>query len=334
VAAIVLAHAAFLLAPPMLSTDVFNYVDYARIGVVHGLDPYKAVPGDVSQDPIYPWVHRRSTLDAYGPLFTLGSYPLAYLGVAGALWAFKALGAAASLGCVALVWRIAERRGRRGAVAAAIFGLNPLLLVWTVGGAHNDLLMLLATLAGVWWIVSARPALGGAALVMGAAIKATAGVVLPFAFLGARGRRAPVLAGAAVAAAATVLVAYLAFPGHAVGMIDVLRRNNRLISTYDVPASVVQLFGATTLTPRARQLAEIFALVAIAGLALRVWRGGDWIRDSGWAFLALVLSASWLLPWYAVWPLPFAAVTRDRRLLLATLAVQVYVVANEVSLFR
>src|SRR5919107_2633845 len=39
-AAIVALHVAFLLAPPLLSSDVFGYVDWARLGVLHGLDPY------------------------------------------------------------------------------------------------------------------------------------------------------------------------------------------------------------------------------------------------------------------------------------------------------
>ena len=30
----------FALTPPLLSHDVYSYVDYARLGAVHGLDPY------------------------------------------------------------------------------------------------------------------------------------------------------------------------------------------------------------------------------------------------------------------------------------------------------
>src|SRR3954471_22324985 len=39
-AAIVTLHAAFLLAPPLLSSDVFGYIDFGRLGALHGLDPY------------------------------------------------------------------------------------------------------------------------------------------------------------------------------------------------------------------------------------------------------------------------------------------------------
>ena len=34
------AVAVFTLAPPILSGDIFGYVDWARMSVLHGLDPY------------------------------------------------------------------------------------------------------------------------------------------------------------------------------------------------------------------------------------------------------------------------------------------------------
>jgi hypothetical protein len=200
--AVAALHVAFLLAPPILSNDVFSYVAYARLGVVHGLDPYAQAPIAAPHDAVYVFTHWRHATSAYGPLFTLGSYPLAPLGVGGALWALKVASALASLGCVALVWKIAEQLGRSPVWAAAAFGLNPVLLVWTVGGAHNDTLMLMLLLAGVWLVLARRDALGGAAIVAGAAIKASAGLALPFVLLGVglrRGGRA--LAGAVVAAA-------------------------------------------------------------------------------------------------------------------------------------
>ncbi len=47
---------------------------------------------------------------------------------------------------------------------------------------------------------------------------------------------------------------------------------------------------------------------------------------AGWATLALLLSTAWLLPWYAIWPLPLAAVCGDRRLRAAALVVCAYAV--------
>ena len=46
------------------------------------------------------WRRHRS---AYGPLFTLLSYPTAWLGIAGAVWALKAVTVAAAVGLAGLV---------------------------------------------------------------------------------------------------------------------------------------------------------------------------------------------------------------------------------------
>ena len=40
-----------LLAPPLLSLDVFSYISYARLGAGEGLNPYDAVPADLVGDP-------------------------------------------------------------------------------------------------------------------------------------------------------------------------------------------------------------------------------------------------------------------------------------------
>src|SRR3954453_8844382 len=82
---IVVLVAGFALAPVLLSHDVYSYVDYARLGVRHGLDPYvhppQAAPGDPASPPAT-WTEAPS---AYGPLFPLATYPLAWLPVAAAV---------------------------------------------------------------------------------------------------------------------------------------------------------------------------------------------------------------------------------------------------------
>ena len=44
-----------------------------------------------------------------------------------------------------------------------------------------------------------------------------------------------------------------------------------------------------------------------AGLRLAVLRGADRVAACGWAFVALLATSSWLLAWYTLWPLAFAA---------------------------
>lgn len=332
VVAIVALHVAFALSPPRLSTDVFSYIDYARLGAVHGLDPYAVTPSAVRWDPVFRYIHWRHTRSAYGPLFTFASYPIGRLAPADALLAFKALAGAASLGCVALVWRIAGRLGRSQPAAIAVFGLNPMLLVYAVGGAHNDLLMLLALLGGVALLLAGRALPGGALLPVAVAIKASAGLAIPFLVLGARRRWLPALAGVLAGGAAMVALAWVAFPGHAAGMIDVLRHEQRLVASGSVPTAVAQWLGLHGVTPGVRTAFQVVLFASLAVLLVWVARGGDVVRACGWAFVALVACSTWMLAWYTIWPLAFAAASRDRRLIAATLALQVCYVANHVPL--
>jgi alpha-1,6-mannosyltransferase len=329
---IVAMHAVFLLAPPLLSTDVFNYLIYARMGAVHHLDPYAVAPIAVRHDPVFRFIHWRHALSAYGPLFTLGSYPLGWLSPAGALWTLKAVTGLASLGCVALVWKIADRLGRSPLWAAAVFGLNPMLLVWTVGGAHNDVLMLLGILGGIALVLSRREALGGGAVAAAVAIKASAGIAIPFIVLGAQ-RRWRALAGVVAGIGVAAGVAYLAFPDHAAGLLTALGNDHRMTAFDSVPNELAHLFGLGGITHQVRTVSLVALVAILAWLLVKVWRGADWVGACGWAALALVALSSWFLAWYTVWPLPFAALARDRRLLVATVGLQLYFVANHVPLF-
>src|SRR5207302_9284818 len=131
------------------------------------------VDAEAPTDPVFAFIGWPFKHSPYGPLFTLSSYATAPLGVAGALWAFKALAVAASLATVALVARAARRLGRSARWAAAFVGLNPVLLVLAVGGAHNDTLIVL--LLALALLLSAgsrpRPRAAAAALIAGVGIK-------------------------------------------------------------------------------------------------------------------------------------------------------------------
>ena len=51
--------ALMLLAPPLLSTDVFSYVAYGRIGALYGANPYVHGPSAFALDPSYPFIAAR-----------------------------------------------------------------------------------------------------------------------------------------------------------------------------------------------------------------------------------------------------------------------------------
>ncbi len=354
--AILLAVTAFAVAPVLLSHDVYSYVDYARLGVVHGLDPYVHPPLAAPADPVYADVAWPETTSAYGPLFTLATYPLAWLPVSVAVAVLKAVAALSVLGLAAVVAQVAAWRGVDPLRAAAFVALNPLVLVHVVGGAHNDGLTMLLAMLAVAAILSAREAAGGVALIAAIATKPSATLLAPFALL-AMTRRAPEkrqtfswflihlsrakgttrlgglgrsLVGGALAAAVIALVAYLAFGWDWLHAFGLAGENQGRTSYLSIPITVARLTG---LDPDAvRLLALVLFLTLLFELLLWTWRGFDWVRAAAWTAAGLLLASAWLLPWYLVWMLPLAAISRDRALQLLALALTAYQLGARIPL--
>jgi hypothetical protein len=319
------------LGPILLSQDIFSYLAYARMGVLHGVNPYVHGPGAITNDAIYRYVgsHWKHSASAYGPLFTLLSYPFGALGLYGGIWGLKAVGAISLLLLALFTGLTAKRLGRDPARAALLVALNPLTMIYTLGGFHNDLLMAALMMAGIWLAVRGQEAYGAAAVIAGAMVKATAAVVVPFMVLGTR-RLAPVI-GAIAALAATALLGYVVFGPHALDFASVLKRQQSFVSTDSFPNEVAHLFGKAGIYPVDRTLLRVFLIFALIYVSWRVWRGYDWIAASGWVLLAIAVSTTWLLAWYTIWALPPALVSRDRRLLIATLFVQGLFLVHQLS---
>ena len=85
--------ALFVIAPPLLSLDVFSYISYARLGADHGLNPYEFAPSalPIGDDAASRVIDYRDAVSVYGPVFTLGGYPLGLVSVPVALWSLKAV---------------------------------------------------------------------------------------------------------------------------------------------------------------------------------------------------------------------------------------------------
>jgi hypothetical protein len=333
VGAIVLANAILLLGPPLISQDVFGYLAFARLGALHGLDPYTHFAAETPTDPIFRFIGWPFQSSPYGPVFTLASYAIAPLGLAGGLWAFKAIAVVSSLGAVALMARAAGRLGQSPAWAAAFLGLNPVLLVLAVGGAHNDTLLLLALSAALALSAGAGGAgshtrAAAAALAAGVGVKLTAGLALPFLVLGASGRRERlrVALSAAAALLAVAIVGVIGFGVHALGFVNAIGEQQQLVATHSVPAETARLIGLSGTPTWWRHLYLAGFLVVLLYALWRTARGTDWRVAAGWSTLALLACTAWLLPWYAIWPLPLAAVCGDRRLRAATLVACAYAI--------
>ena len=327
--AIALLVTAFACLPPLLSHDVYSYIDYARLGVQHGLDPYVHPPASVPADSAFAHVTWTETTSAYGPLFSLATYPLAWVPVGVAVYILKAISAAAVLATAALVARLAPARGIDPLRAAAFVALNPLVLVHVVGGPHNDALAILLMTLGVAAVLTAREASAGAALIGAIAVKASAGIAAPFALLGAA-RKKRFLTGALVMAALTAAVANLAFGWHWLDAFTLAGENQDRTSHLSIPITTARLTGLSPDTVRTTALA-FYALFVIYLLAW-TYRGGDWLRAAAWATFGLLIATAWLLPWYLLWPLPLAALSRDRLLQLLLLALTAYQLGARIPL--
>jgi alpha-1,6-mannosyltransferase len=155
-------------------------------------------------------------------------------------------------------------------------------------------------------------------------VKATSALVLPFALAGARGRRRDLLIGAGVTAAALLALALALWGPHLLaGVAD----QRDVASPRSLPGIVARAFGAAHPPVYLQVLAGASFAVAYAWLLRAAWRGEmDWLVAAGWATVAMLLAVTWLMPWYVVWLLPFAALAGSRRLQWATVALTLFVV--------
>jgi hypothetical protein len=142
--AIVLAHAILLLGPPLISQDVFGYLAFARMGALHGLDPYTHFASEAPADRVFPFVGWPFQHSPYGAVRSRSpaTPPRRSVSRAGC-GRSRRCAALASLAAVALIGRAVWAPGaQRPRWPPSFVGLNPVLLVLAVGGAHNDTLVL------------------------------------------------------------------------------------------------------------------------------------------------------------------------------------------------
>ena len=372
IAAVVGAHAVMFLAPPLALTDVFNYVNYGRMEVVHHLNPYTTTPIlEPHNDPSFALSNWHQLLSPYGPLFTLMTFAVVPLGVAASLWTLKGLLMLASLGTVLLVWRSARLLGRDPVAAIVLVGLNPIVLVWGLGGDHNDFLMMFFVVLGFYLLLrtgslpgalqrggarapapdaitphssaldgpapdaamamsasraAAWRAGAGVAFVTAVAIKASAGILLPVvlaSLLRSRRDLAQVVLGMVVGAVVFGASSVIAFGPH----FPDLATQGRLVTMTSLPNLLGLALGQGGETTTLRLLLSGVLLASVAACSVLAWRRRDSLTAAGWASVALLVTLSWVLPWYVLWVLPLAALSGSRRLRTAALLLGVYLIA-------
>jgi hypothetical protein len=368
IATVIAVHAIFLLSPPLALTDIFNYVNYGRMEVVHSLNPYTSIPIlEPHNDPSYDLSNWHQLLSPYGPLFTLLTFAVVPLGVAASFWVLKGVLALASLGTLVLVWKCARLLGRDPVMAIVLVGLNPIVLVWGLGGDHNDFLMVFFIVLAFYLLLLTRHRLAedesatgeqdagggeavvdaserrrrsprewllplcppeiaaGAAVITATAIKASGGVLIPVvlaAMLRSPRRLAQVALGMLIAAVVIAAVSLAAFGLH----IPDLSTQSRLVTNVSVPNLIGLAVGGGGETDALHKLLSVALVLSVVLCCVQAWRRRGPITASGWASVALLVTLSWVLPWYVLWVLPMAALSSSRRLRVAALVLGAYLI--------
>jgi hypothetical protein len=327
-----------LLTYPINATDVYRYVIRGRVSSLYGASPFVAPPETFDKDPFLPlageWAGETSP---YGPLWE---------GVAAGLTAisgdnlllgillFKALGVICFLGAAVLLWLLlpsylssenVERFGKslHRPFYTALWAWNPFLLLTFVANAHNDALMLLWLLLGLWIVRRGRPVVGF--LVMGLAplTKPIALLVLPIFFLAIwralpDHRRARFII---LSIAGTLVLFVAAFvpwtwaTAAGSGLTSMLGLITRLAREAGGGASfsvaTLLWFGGRLLPGQPVSLviiglvAQVAFVIFFVWLLWQTWRGQAAERGTADVFIAYLLQALNFRIWYAVWPFPW-----------------------------
>lgn len=322
--------APLLLAPPLSSRDMFSYLAQGDLAL-HGYDPYQygvSVLNDqlsANVDPIW-----QNTPAPYGPLFILVAKCVVLVTGQHTIAGVLAMRATMCLGLVLLCWslpRLADRLGGRPTVALWFGVANPLVLVYLVGGGHNDLLMMGLLITGTVLVTDGRHATG-IALVTGAfAVKATAGVALPFLVWiwaarlpgspAVRFRRA---AGTSLAIVLPVFAACTTAAGVTLGWLPALGSSSVVIQWISLPTAAGQLshtlaslFDVDADGQLYLSVARLIGWLVLIVLAGRQWwlaraeDGRETVRRAACAMLIVALFSPATLPWYFSWALILSA---------------------------
>ena len=308
-----------LVGPLVISRDVYAYWAYGRLAAVHHVNPYTVAPARFAHDPASRAMASgwRTSKSVYGPVFSAASAGLALTTRSPAESALD-YRIAAGVGMLA-VTALAAVVGPASGFAAAFVGWNPLLAIDFAGGGHNDVWMM-AFLLGALALAARRPRIAGVSLALAGGLKWVVLGVFPLKLLGANRRQALLtILGFLVTA---VVVAALASAFFGMAWLTALGTFAHRRSDWAIPSRLQQ-------AGLPRWLA-FMPLLALLPLLVRSARAGR--PRLGLASVCVLVATPWLLPWYAAWAVPLAAVEEDRLAWVLSLAFCAYILPDGIPL--
>lgn len=126
-----------LLSYPALSNDIFNYIATAKVTYLYGENPYLVMPIEIENEPMLVFMHAGNKFALYGLswiLLTAIPYLMGFGNLLLTMFAFKLFIASFYIGLCLVIWRLSGRK----VFSLIFFALNPLVLLETFVGVHND----------------------------------------------------------------------------------------------------------------------------------------------------------------------------------------------------
>jgi alpha-1,6-mannosyltransferase len=321
--------APLVISPPLFTRDVYSYIAIGALPL-EGFDPYTFGPAVLHNDAVAVNVDPfwQTNPAPYGPLFILAAKGVAWITgsdmIAGVILSRIVLMAGLAL-LIAATPTLTRHLGGKLPVAMWLVVAGPMTVVHLVGGPHNDLLMVGFLAAGTALVLNGKHALGIIVVTLGAAVKATAVVALPFLIwvwanrLGStrwRNFTKAVAAGLALFAATFAACTFIA--GVDLGWIMALDAPGKIVNWLSVPTAVGQilhgLIGIFVTIPEVWvvSVTRVIGGVLIVVILVRQWwlardGGPDAVRRAAIALFAVAMLSPATLPWYLAAPLVLAA---------------------------
>ncbi|MFE3260758.1 alpha-(1-_6)-mannopyranosyltransferase A [Nocardia sp. NPDC059091] len=330
-----------LFSVPLFSRDAYSYLAQGAMLRDH-INPYVFGPSELKAnaaavlDNVSPvWLN---TTAPYGPVFLLIGRAITTITGDNVVAGTIALRLVMLPGLVLMVWAIphlTKHLGGKPTIALWLAVLNPLVLIHLIGGVHNEMLMVGLMAAGIALVLEHHHVAGIVVVAIGVAVKATAGVALPFLvwiwMIHERERRAaqdegdlphPIRTfakitalGVAIFAAVFALATWATgLRDHQIGWLTALSGSKKIINWLSLPTIMAHVVSWVTPLPLESVLPwtrTLCAVVMVAGLVWAWWRFRNSEREAVLgilvAFVAIVILSPAALPWYYSWPLALAA---------------------------
>lgn len=334
-----------LLSVPVFSRDTYSYLAQGAL-LRDGFDPYVVGPIDNPNsllDNVSPiWT---TTTAPYGPAFILVAKFVTMIVGNHVVEGTMLLRLCMLPGLALLIWaapRVARHVGANGAVALWICVLNPLVIIHLMGGVHNEMLMVGLMMAAIALTFGGRPMWGVSLIAIAVAVKATAGIALPFMvwvwmrkLRDTRGYRPVPAFAVATAASAAIFVAVFAvlswLAGVGLGWLTALAGSVKIINWLTVPtatANIINTVGGLFIPVNFYAVLDITRIMGVAVIAISLpllwWRFRHDDREAltgiTLAMLVVVLFVPAALPWYYTWPLAVLSALAQSRAAIALIA--------------